>query len=346
MLFLYFLKRFYKNFLLFFSILVLIFGVSDLVVRLPLLSSFKSLSKIFILMFPLMAQFAIPISSCLSVQNVCGKLYLYDEIVIIYFFSKARKSLQKAVLFFSISIIIFYVPLVFVWAPQSYKNGKDFILRFAKEQFYQLEPNKFYNLVPGFTFFFKKKEYNYCKPIFKKLLLMCSQKGGKERYIVNAKNGYLLNNTLFLEEGVIQSIGNSKHYFGSFKQTQMNLESFFDLKKEPGNKKHLKFFTWEELKKFKKDNAVVYIEYYKRIAQIFWQIIFPFLGLWSIMVFAKRKSNLLISIFLSGFIFLFSYLSLNFAQMFYNIKYCSIFIMYFSIFVVSFVLYGLYRNKR
>jgi lipopolysaccharide export LptBFGC system permease protein LptF len=233
-----------------------------------------------------------------------------------------------------------------LWAPQSYHKGKDFILNFAKKQFYQLEPNTFYNVVPGFTLFFKNKAYEDSKLIFEKLLLMVSEKKGQDRYIINAKRGYLVGDALFLEDGVIQNISVSKHYFGSFAQTQIDLDRFFDVDKDKKNPKHLKFFDYSDLKKRLFERSDVFIEFFKRIAQILWQLLFPFLALCAMMVFSRKKSNLLIAVAFGGSIFLFSYICLNVAQTLYYMRYVAMLLMFVPIVLLYGLFYVLYVNKR
>ncbi len=345
MLRLYFLKRFYLNFLIFFIALAFIFGVSDLFVRLPLVASINVMPKLFLLMLPLMAQFAIPIASALAVQMVVGNLYIEDEVLFFYFFSSARRVLHQVVLIFSISILAFYIPLIFVWAPQSYKKGKEFIIKFAKEQFYQLEPNKFHTPFSGFTLFFKQKVISDEKLVFDKMLIMFKEKQG-ERYLINAQKGFLLNDVLFLDDGTIQNIGSNKHYFATFNQTEIDFKRFLGTDKDDKISEQLKFVSWSELKKIKNKQAGAFVEYYKRIAQIFWQFLFPFLALWGIMILGRKKSNLLISIAFSGFLFLFSYICLNVALIVHQSKYLSILLLYFPLVLLSLLLYFFYRKKR
>jgi lipopolysaccharide export LptBFGC system permease protein LptF len=243
-------------------------------------------------------------------------------------------------------MIFLYVPLVFLWAPQSYHRGKDFILHFAKKQFYQLVPNKFYNVVPGFTLFFKNKVYEDKKLIFEKLLLMASEKKGQDRYIINAKRGYLFGNALVLENGVIQNISVNKHYLGSFVLTQIDLDRFFDIDKDKKNPKHLKFFDYYDLKERLFDRSDVLIEFFKRMAQILWQFLFPFLALFMMMVFSRNKSNLLIAVALGGTTFLFSYICLNIAQIFYNTIFFSVSVMFLPIILLLAMFYWFYHIRR
>lgn len=345
MLFLYLLKKFYKNFIFLFLVLLFIFAISDVFIRVPFLASLEIAPKFLLLMLPLMAQFSIPLSSCLAIQFVVGNLYINDEVLFFSFFSSARKTLKNAVLFFSISLLFIYAPLVFWWAPQSYKNGKQFILNFAREQLSVLTPGEFHAPVSNFNFFFKSKNIKDNEIIYENLLLVIKEKDGK-KYLINAKTGSLLKDTLFLNNGSIQNLGHSKSYFGNFEQTEISLDKLFESSKDKNNFTQLKFCTVNDLINLKDEDYNAEIELYKRISQILWQLLFPFLALWGIMVFAKRKSNLLLSVFLSGSIFLFSYISLNFAQVVYKNIIYTILLLYLPLMLISAVFYHFYHKKK
>lgn len=345
MLFSYLTKKFYKNFFLFFILLAFILSLSNLFVRMPLISSLLMIPQIFLLMLPLISQFAIPIASCLSIQVALGNLYIQDEVLFFNFFNSARRVLYKSVLLFSLSLTIIYIPLILFWAPQSYKKGKEFIVKFAKEQFYQLEKDKFHILAPGFTLFFKNKKNIEGRLIFERLLLVFTEKNG-QKYLINAKEGYLQKHTLFLQDGKIQNLDSDKFYLADFGQTEIDLKKLFDNdKKEDLNSKQLKFLTWKKLQEIKNQEQEAYFEYHKRMAQVGWQFMFPFLSLWAIMIFGRRKSNLLASVFLSGILFLFSYVSLNLSQVFSAGGKITALFLYLPLIFLSAVSYCFYRKK-
>ena len=344
MLFLFLLKRFYRNYIVFFVALILIFAASDLFVRLPAISSINILSKVFLLMLPLMAQFAIPLSSCLAIQNVLGIFYIEDEAVLFYFFSGAKKVLYNAVLFFSISLLVFYVPIVTNWAPKSYRKGKLLILDLAKRHFSDLQPNEFHSLSNNFTLFFERQKRIDEKIEFHKILLMFKEKKG-DRFIINANKGFLSNDTLFLENGVMQNVGSKKTYIANFNKTEIDLKRFLNLDNPKFKIKDLKFFTSRELSRIKKENLPAFIEYHKRIAHIIWQFLFPFLSLFLIMIFAKRKSNLLISVFLSGMLFLSSYILLNIVKTLSFLGDSVIILFYLPIILIFIILFFFFKKK-
>ena len=339
----FFLKNFYKSFLIFFSVLIIIFGASDLFVRLPMISSTSVLPSFFILMLPLMAQFAIPISSCLAILSTIGNLYIEDEIIQVHFFSSARKDLYFVLLIFSLSVLLVYAPIVTSWAPKSYKKGKQLILDLAKQHFADLQPNKFHNLSNNFTLFFEELLKDEEKLEFNKILLMFKEKDA-DRYLVNAKKGFLYNDNLFLEDGVMRNIGGEKTYIANFKNSQIDLKRFLDFKETKLRIKDLKFFTFSDLREIKEENLQAYIEYHKRIAQIIWQFLFPILSFFLIMLFARKKSNLLTSVFLSGSLFLLSYFLLNIVKTITFFDHFIVILFYFPIFLISFLIFYFYRK--
>jgi lipopolysaccharide export LptBFGC system permease protein LptF len=151
---------------------------------------------------------------------------------------------------------------------------------------------------------------------------------------------------LVLEDGVIQNISINKHYLGSFAQTQIDLDRFFDIDKDKKNPKHLKFFDYYDLKKRLFERMDVFIEFFKRIAQILWQLLFPFLALFTMMVFSRKKSNLLLAVAFGGLTFLFSYICLNVAQMLYRTIFFSVSIMFLPMTFLAIGFYWFYCIRQ
>jgi len=339
---LFFFKNFYKNFLIFLLFLSLIFVSGDLFVRLSLLPTFQAVAWVFFYMLPLMISFAMPIAACLAVQVTIGNLYISDEILFLHYFLSARKVLYAVVFIFSSSLLFLYAPLVFHVVPQSYKKGKQFILNYAKEQFHQMQADKMYNLLPNFTIYFKDKDItDNQKPKFYDLLLSFQEK--KERYLVTAKEGFLGKNILVLRNGVMQNIGTKKFYTAQFEETQINLKRFWGEEKVTENKQ-LKFFTWKKLKKNKNQEKPILFEYHKRIAQVLWQFLLPFLSLFLIFLFGRSKSNLLLNILLTGFLFFIFYFSIN-IEPFISNYFASIIILYATPILLLLVLLLSYKRK-
>lgn len=357
MLFLFFLKKFYKSFILFFVVLIFLLSASDIFVRLPIISSLTVLPKFFLLMLPLMAQFAIPIASCLSIQMVLGSLYIEDEIILLHFFSAARNALYKTIFFFSLSLVIIQIPIIFKWAPESYKKGKQLILDLAKNHFKGLKAKKFHNLTNNFSIYFEKQIQAssndiYSKPfrispnslIYKKLLLMFQENG--KRYILNAQDGYLDDNIFIVNDGSIQNISDNDTYVSKFKKMKIDLNSFFNIKKDIFKPTDLKFDNFSELNsKINNGNFLAKLEFHKRISQLLWQLLLPFLALFLIIIFAKKKSNLLIAIFISGILFLISYILLNMVKTLSFLKMPVILLFYLPLIIITLTIAYFYNKK-
>ncbi|MFH1461662.1 MAG: LptF/LptG family permease, partial [bacterium] len=179
---------------------------------------------------------------------------------------------------------------------------------------------------------------------FYKILLMYKEKNG-DRFIVNAKKGFLSNDILFLENGFMQNVGTEKSYVVNFNKTEIDLKHFLDLQNPQFKIKDLKFFTLRELSLIKYSNLLAFIEYHKRLAQIVWQFLFPFLALFLIMLFAKRKSNLLVSVFISGSLFLISYILLNLVKTLSFLGPAVIMLFYLPIILIFLGIVFLYRRK-
>ena len=64
------------------------------------------------------------------------------------------------------------------------------------------------------------------------------------------------------------------------------------------------------------NNLFAWKEWHKRMLQILWLLLLPFLSLWLMMLFAREKSNLLVSIAISGLLFFISYVHVHVAYLF------------------------------
>jgi lipopolysaccharide export LptBFGC system permease protein LptF len=313
MIFFFFLKRFLKQFCVAFLIITSVLGASNLLLRVQMISNPIVFIQIFFVMLPLMAIYAFPISASMAVQMAIGQLLVEDELLILKFLRPACRSLYLSVAAFAFTLTLIYTPLVFDFAPRSYLLGKKIILEFAKKQFYNLEAQKFHSPYPGFTFYFEKRRYEDGVPKFNTMFLAFSNKQN-EQYIFTAKEGFFKNNNVFLLNGSVCTISEDKRYFAVFKESNINVEKLFHMEKDAKVLNVLKFWNIKQLvEKFKFDQDVLW-EFLKRIAQILWMLLFPFLGLALIFRFGGKKSNLLVSVVTSGLIFLFSYISIAVAQ--------------------------------
>jgi hypothetical protein len=257
-------------------------------------------------MLPLVCVFAIPVATSLAVGFTVGSIFSRGESVLFHFFPLARQKLELSVFIFSIAILIIYIPFVFWWAPQGYWSGKQFLFRAAQQQIENLPAQKFHRITSRATIFFKSKSGNPAR--FNDILLMVGGTAPQVRkYFITAQTGILTNGILNLSNGTIYTAVPHEG-IATFKFLEVAFEKIFFSQNTAAKK--VKFLSWEELTK-ERANLDVWKELHKRIAQIIWQLLLPFLIFWGMMFLSKPKSNILLSGVLSGGLFLASYISLN-----------------------------------
>jgi|SaaInlStandDraft_4_1057021.scaffolds.fasta_scaffold03628_3 lipopolysaccharide export LptBFGC system permease protein LptF len=343
MLFSYYLKKFFFLFVCILAALIPIFASCDLMVRIIAIPITYKLCSFFLFIIPLVALFASPLAACLSVQVPLGNLFIADEIVNFYFWKRARRALFGSVAIFSFVISIFYIPLVFQWAPESYWRGKRLIIKLAQQHIENFESNKFHNIGGRATLFFKNKLILSGKMQFEHIVFMFKEKDG-QRSIVTAKQGDFLDNIFSLKDGALYRTDSEHHYVSSFKHLEVAANQIFG-KKENTVFRHPKFLTLRDLLKQKELNDFAWKEFHKRLIQILWQILLPFMALFTIFIFGKKRSNILISIVLSGILFLLSYVSLNFASLLLDRNILSLLFFYCIPVGCMLVFYWAYRRK-
>ena len=348
----YFLKKLYKSFLLFFILLVIILSFGDIFNRLQILPSIKAIPFFVIFMFPVIALLAIPLALCFSVQTVVGNLFAQNEVFLIIFLKQAKINLYKTILFFSTLVLFIYIPLLLYWAPNSYKKGKEFILNYAKEQIYQLDTNKFHDYWGSFTLYFQDKDLkNKKNPIFKNIILYFCNKNKKSelktlhnRYLIIAQEGLLKKNYLILKNGTVKNLDFNNNYVSEFNELEIDIDRFWD-KDTNIFSKQLKLIPWDKLKIIMESNNLALIEYHKRLAQILWVFFLPFISLWLMFIFARYKSNLLLTVFLSGFLFLIFYLSTSVITILFKNYYLNILGLYLMPVLFLIGTYYFYKRK-
>ncbi len=195
-----------------------------------------------------------------------------------------------------------------------------------------------------FCIYFQEKENLNKKLVLKKIFLNLQEKDGS-RYIVNAQKGFFVKDYLLLQDGVIQNLNSNKFYAAQFKETKINIKQFLDDSVKNVAPVQLKFMSLAQLKNLKDNKSEANIEYHKRMIQVLWQLLFPFFALFGMMIFARKKSNLLVNIFISGFIFLFSYVCTSVAQAWHSYFIISMSLLYFPVLFIAFVLFFFYRKK-
>lgn len=341
----YFLTKFFIRLLLLLVTLVPVFSSCDMIARLASVPFSFQILKFFWFMLPLICQFALPIASSLAVGITVGNLFARDELLLLHYFPDVRRKLELAVWIFSFFLILLFIPLLFKIAPASYWEGKRFLIRAAQVQIENLPPKQFHQVASRCTIFFKdkKKEEVGEKTKFKHILLMVRQKNNKE-YLVSAEEGEVHDGTLTLSIGTIYNKDIKNECVAGFKKLEIAFEKlFFDAEKKA--KKPTKFLTWQEMVQKEKasDNFNKFKELHKRVGLVLWQLLFPFLMLWIIMLFGQAKSNLLMSVLVGGGLFLGSYIHVNMA---YFISGTLLSVVFYCVpLVTATVLYVMYKKQ-
>ena len=275
-------------------------------------------------MAPIISVFAIPIAGSLAVGITIGNIFARDELLLFHYFSEARKKIELAIWIFSFVLLIFYIPLLLKFAPEGYWNGKKFLISAAQGQIENLPANKFHQIGSRCTIFFQEKETCTEKQkatTFKNIFLNVKQKNKKpdaknsKEFFVSAKMGKIKDGILTLENGNIynKGVGSKKYYLTAFKALEIAFEKILLNKKNNFLEKPSKFLTGQEIIAIQHENGPAWQEFHKRLGQILWQLLLPFLVFWLMMILGRPKSNVLLSIVVSGGLFLFSYISLNMA---------------------------------
>lgn len=259
----------------------------------------------------------------------------------IVYVQRARGALHRSVLFCSIFLAVIYACLIFWWAPQSHLLGKQMLLSLASSHFAQLEPNKFHAPLPGLTLYFKQKSVNTTTKEVSFQTIFLSYFKGKDQYLFTAKKGYIREGILYLFSGGVYSVGQQQHAV-QFDETEINFKHFFEDIKDSKRLSHLKFLTFKHLYKCMGNDRNVFGEFHKRIAQVLWQFLFPFFGLMGIMVFGRRKSNLLFSLLSIGGLYIFSYASSAAGQSLVSCAPALIAFLYLCPLIIFIVLFRLY----
>lgn len=349
----YFLKRFYRSFFAFFGTIIALLALGDLLVRVALLPSLRSIPIIVFIMFPFMSLFATPLATSLSVQTTLGKLLDNNEMLLFYYLPALRKKLYAALFLFSSIFMIFYVPLVFEWAPQSYFMGKRFMVVLAKERINQLQPNVFHSFFSKFFIFFKKKEWVYDEKLeewqsqFNGLIVVTQQDARK--VIITAQHAYFKDHAFFLYDGMVYSFDESARYTVTFKESCIYLERlwkhYLDLEISSKDPKYMSFQElWQEQNH---DNAPAVIEFHSRVIRVVWQSLFPFLCYWIIITWGiVGGNNLLLSMTSSLLCMFFSYLNIGLAPLFKNHVIGALVVLYGLLLAIVMIIILLYKKRN
>ncbi|MFH1831603.1 MAG: LptF/LptG family permease [bacterium] len=329
MLFGFFLKRFYATFGALFFLLTFLLASSNFFVRFSTVPSLDSVLVVFWTMLPLMALFAMPIAICLAIQIPLGSLFIHNETLLFYLLSSIRTTLYKAVLFFTLTILFLYVPLIFEWSPQSYSIGKKQLIQLAKKQFSTLAPKMFHTPYPDCTVFFKNKTQAASETTLFDSLLLAFKNKTNGAYIFTANQACLHKDMLYLKNGTIYSQENKDHYRATFENAEINIGKLLEDHTDRSHHKKLKFLRWKDLLEEQAFDTHVFLEFHRRFAQIIWLLFLPFLALFCMFIFAREgKNNFILSFVSSGLFFLLMYLCTSVGQIFNDNTFIALSIFY------------------
>lgn len=309
----FFLKRFLQQSILCFILITLFLAASNVFVRLPGIMSIQVIPTLFLVMLPLVSLFALPLACPLAIQAVIGNLLVHEELLFLMFVKRARSALYKAILLFTLITMSIYVPLVFFWAPSSYNRGKQLLIGYAYEQLRHLESRVFHTFIDGISVYFNKKIVKNNCTQFGDIFLVITSKN-HERYFFTAQQGELLQERLMLKQGSLIFIKNNQCYSAQFAQVIIDAGQLWHLEQD-FRVQDAKFKLLPQLIQDYSKSRASYIELHKRLAQLLWQLLIPFIAVFlMIMTLRQRKATLLRSIIVSGLLFFAQYITLTLAQ--------------------------------
>lgn len=341
----YFLRCFFYQGIIFFSILTAIFASCNLFLRLPLINSASTIPLLMVAMLPLMALFALPLAASFAVYTTIAQHASGSELLMLSFLKSAQRSLLKAVGIFALCCGFVYTLLVFQYAPQSYHVGKRLLLKVAQEHLFTLEPNKFHSPFSTFTFFFKKKEsFEKDKPIFSTLLLVFTpSKKQEDRYFFTAQQGFFEDNTFILLNGALYTFKSGHIHVAHFEHTEIDFNQFINNDNGVLQGSGLKFLTLHRLLDIRKTDPQAFVEINKRIAQSLWQCAQPLLALFlgSVLLY----ESMLASVLLCGSLYLLSYVLIALAQTCHHNIPLTLMLFYLPILLILLSAWILYKRK-
>lgn len=254
------------------------------------------------IMLPLVAQFALPIASGLSVFTTIGEHKVTDELLVISFLRRGRSALRTAVAIFIMMVTLVYGLLVFHLGPYSYLRGKKFLFDAAKEHILQLEPGRFHSPFPDVTFYFSAKEK---ATLFKKLVVMLTSKE-HEQFLFCARSGNMINDMIVLHEGTLCTAKDGHFYLASFHETTIDLGSLVDKNSKKEGLASVKYATVKKLLSMRLSDQESFVEFHKRVALVVWLIVLVILSFLSALFLAR--ATWLTGLLLSSLMFICSYM--------------------------------------
>lgn len=325
----YFFKRFALTTGMYFSLLLALFLSCNVMLKIPLISHAGILPHLIILLFPVMALFALPLATSLAVHVTVVEHKERDELVLLAFLHNAMRALRRTVFSFSISMTLVYALFSFYLAPQGYVLSKQLLFSLAKDQLLHVEPKKFHSPAPMLSFYVHGKEITENQmPVFKNLILIISLSKGEQLFFA-AKSGFFKDDQLVLLDGHTIIYKKEEAHTAFFKKTALHLDAYMQ---QAQDKKVLfpsRFLTLSELYKQSGGKPEIRFEFYKRIAQTLWQLVLIFLAFAYALV--RKDGSFLHTLIACGTMFLTTYLLIMLAQAYQHIFVLSLLLLYFPL---------------
>ena len=308
----YILRHLYTRFAVSFIALLGVLVTADLLMRLPSLPSMAFVPPLFLFALPVVSLFAIPISASIAVQTTIGQWHGESATQLFEFFSGMRSDLWRALILFTCSLGVLYLPLVFDVAPRSMQAAKGSVAWFAKAHIRGLEVGVFHQLAPGCMVYFASKELapEGSELLFKNILIRYAD--AKGIHTLSAQEGLLRENKLNLLQGTMHTKVHEKQLCATFGSMYFDLDRLF--RKEQGlgeQRQRMGHLVWKDLRKEMDEGTQAVAEFHARLARLLWLLVFPFLALAGMQLFAGMR--LVGSIAWSSGLFLFSYVLISLA---------------------------------
>jgi len=323
----YFLKRFYISFALYFAILTFLFAVINIFLRLHLIHSPSIIPLLAWSMLPVVTTFAFPFAATMAVCTQVSNLRQQQECLFIRISKRAQRAILCAVGLFSLSIALLYMPVVFYWAPYSYRQGKIMIANIAYQQISDLTPNKLHTPFPGAALYFKNREFTHKDPRLEHLFFSYTDKDEKQ-HIFTARYGLKKDNTFVLQNGamVVGAFNQNNHV--TFESCTLFLDQLIK-KQSPSLYSQTKYLSISQLFANVWLDSKALLDFHKRIAQQVWQFLLPFFAFYFFFFITAHASALVWGILFSGISFFVMYLSFMLANLTWTYPGISILFFYF-----------------
>ena len=308
----YVLRGLYSRFVLVFSVLLFVLAIADVLMRLRQLPAVAFVPELFAYALPVIALFALPIAASIAVQTQIASWYENSAVVLFRSLGGMQHMLRRALMFFSFTLGLCYLPLVFEVAPRSARAGRSMVLSFAKEHLRKLEPGITHQLGGGSLIFFAKRNEREGALHFKKILLRMRDPHGS--HVLSAQEGVMRDDRLYLYNGTMHT-ESKKHISASFASMHLDLDRVLTPPQESTRAPKASYLSLRELGRIMLYDRKAALEFNARLMRLLWMLMFPFLALAGIQWLGREgHARLAQSLGWSAGLFLVSYIIISVAS--------------------------------